>query len=1196
MYFKQISMHGFKSFADPTSVKFDLGITAIVGPNGCGKSNILDALRWALGEQSAKTLRGSHMQDVIFNGSGGRPPTGMAEVSLVFDNADGQLPVDFSEVEVTRRVYRSGESEYLMNKASCRLRDVQELFMDTGIGTSAYSLIGQGKIDLILSTKPEDRRYLLEEAAGIIKYKTRKRVAMRKLDSADQNMLRLNDIIAEVDRQMRSLKRQVNAAIRHREYTQELRSLEIRNAWLQFNELSGHVADLQDKLKSVTDQYQELSTKTSRQEAELESVNLKRIEMDKTLSERREKEHAVATEMERLESKIALLNKEIEFARTRRTEALEAKEEILQQAATIQDEAGEADEQSMALTKEVESCTTALAQRQVEHEQAVQRLAEAEALVEQLRTMTLESVNTRNRAQTALETMTVNIANIQSQMTAFEEESNTLLKRLQTAEDNVKTSQKEETERQKILDKISENQNKARKESGRLNAEKSTLNNEWQGLREKKSSQEARLKSLSELRDSYEGFAVGVRAVMMAKQRALPGFDGIIGPIGDLISTEKKFERAIEAALGGNINNVVVDTADAAKAAISFLKENRAGRVTFLPLDTIRAARHEDDKSLLKQAGVVGQAIDHIQCEAYLMPAVQYLLYNTLIVNTIDDAIHIARTEKRFPRLVTLDGEVVTPAGAVTGGRTQHESHGLLGRSAEIEELENNVVDTAKRINKITRQIQSLSEQEKKNTASLQSLEIQAHEIRQAMAEIGRVLARHSAEADNLRSSLDGIQKRSESLQEQQKTLDEQLNDAQSRIGGMAVDDETLKQKLQDATETAAKERDALAGLNVQVSDLRVKQAESMHALEELRRSQERSGRARNDMLEQAEKQQQIAVEMEARTSAFEQQVKETIHESHELSKSHAETHKTVLEAQKEQQYIIESIERLTKLIKESREKCGIAQREVHKLELECSQKEDRIQFFQERIASEYGLALASLSEEEVGVDEYDEKEREGLIKKFRESLQRLGNVNLGAIEEYEALEKRSDFLNAQNDDLVKARDTLLNVVKRIDTTTQDMFMQTFNQISENFKNYFRRLFNGGQARLFLLDEQNPLDCGIEIEARPPGKKPQTISLLSGGEQAMTAIALLFSIFAAKPSPFCVLDEVDAPLDDANIGRFLIMVNEFTEHSQFIMITHSKQTMSHAAAIYGVTQQEAGISQLVSVRLEEAEKVVSSKK
>ncbi|HDP34970.1 MAG TPA: chromosome segregation protein SMC, partial [Candidatus Hydrogenedentes bacterium] len=1132
-------------------------------------------------------------QDVIFNGSSGRPPTGMAEVSLLFDNTDGQLPVDFSEVEITRRVFRSGESEYLMNKAACRLRDVQELFMDTGIGTNAYSLIGQGKIDLILSTKPEDRRYLLEEAAGIIKYKSRKRVAMRKLESAEQNMMRLNDIIGEVDRQMRSLKRQVNAAIRHREYSRELRLLEIRNAWLQYNELTGQVSDLQERLKNAVDQYQELTTKTSRQEAELETINLKRMEIEKTLSERREKEHDIATEMEKIEGKIALLNKEIEFANTRREEALQTREEMVRQAETMEGEAGAADKQSAVLAAEVEACTASLASRQAEQEQAAQRLAEAEAFVEQLRGMTLESVNTWNRAQTEAETITVNIANLQAQLAAAAEERASLEERLRAAQERVDATRILQAEQHKRLGAIADKREAAKQESDRITAENASFNREWQELRERKSSEEARLNSLIELRDSYEGFAVGVRAVMLAKQKELPGFDGIIGPVGDLISTEKRFEYAIEAALGGNINNVICEQADAAKAAIAFLKEHRAGRVTFLPLDTIRAARHDDDSALSGQSGVVGQAIEYVQCDSHLLPAVQYLLYNTLIVETIDDAIRIARIEKRFPRLVTLDGEVVTSAGAVTGGRTQHESHGLLGRTAEIEDLEKSVTHTAQRITKTTTRMKSLAEKSEKITAILRELDQEADSIRQGIAEIGVTTARHTAEMDNLRSSLASLQERSNALEIQREGLETQLADAQSRIGNMADDDESLQRKLREATEASASARETLATLNAQVSDLRVKQAESVHALEELRRSLERTGRARNDMLEQAEKQQQIAVEMAARAAAFEKQVKDAIRQSHELSKTHGETHKTVLEANKEQQFIIESIEQLTKLLKESREKRDLAQKEVHKLELDCSQKESRIQNYQERISDEYGLSLASLTEAEVGMDEHDEEEREKLIHHYRDALQKLGNVNLGAIEEYESLEKRSLFLKTQNDDLVKARDTLLHVVKRIDTTTQDMFLQTFTEISENFKNYFRRLFNGGQARLFLMDESNPLECGIEIEARPPGKKPQTISLLSGGEQAMTAIALLFSIFAAKPSPFCVLDEVDAPLDDANIGRFLAVVDEFTEKSQFIMITHNKQTMAHAGALFGVTQQEAGVSQLVSVRLEEAEKVVS---
>lgn len=1194
MYFKRINLHGFKSFADPTFINLDQGVTAIVGPNGCGKSNILDALRWALGEQSAKELRGSHMQDVIFNGSGGRPATGMAEVSLTFDNADGQLPVDFNEVEVTRRVYRSGESEYFLNKTSCRLRDIHELFMDTGIGTNAYSLIGQGKVDLVLSTKPEDRRYLLEEAAGIIKYKTRKRMAMRKLESAEQNMLRLNDIIAEVDRQMRSLKRQVNAAIRHRELTTELRSLEIRNAWLKYNELSGQVTDLKDRLTRSVDQYHELETKTTRQEAELESVNLKRVETDRLLAQRREKEYSVDSEMERLENQVALFKKEIEFARQRGAEAVAEKERLQSQSESMNMESGASAEQVAVREKEVDEVRGALSGWQRELDQVRQVLADREKHIEQLRGLTLESVNTRNRAQTELETVGVSISNLDSQLGAIAGQLDGLKGRLGETEARLLQVRAEEQQIQAQLTGTVSKREAAQKDRRKIEEETVALNGKWQEQREQRSSWEARLGSLIELRDSYEGFAVGVRAVMMAKQKEFPGMQGIIGPVGDVISTDKQYEYAIEAALGGNINNVIVETADAAKAAISFLKENRAGRVTFLPLDTIRPGRLEDDTNLRGKRGVVGLAVEYVQCEPRLLPAIQYLLYNTLIVETIDDAIRIARQEDRFPRLVTLEGEVVTPAGAVTGGRTQRESHGLLGRTAEIEDLETRVKQVKQAIDQMVVRSKDLAGQSSSLTQAIKAFEGEEQQLRRQLGELGMAAARHAAEAESQRAALEQAVQSCTALEQRKSELGEKLEAARSRVGGMENDDETLRQKLEAEQQEAARQREELSRLSAAVADQRVRESEAARALEELKRDYERSCRGSRDMRDQANKQQQLADEMENRARAFEKQIEEVLAHSADLSKSRDTVHEEVLKTQREQQFLAESSEKLTQQLKESRAKTDGAQRDVHKIELECSQKEDRMQFFQERIAAEYGLALASLTEEQVGSDEFDERERDTMIEERRQALQRLGSVNLGAIEEYDALEKRAKFLKTQNDDLVKARDTLLGVVKRIDSTTEDMFLATFAAISENFKNHFRRLFNGGQARLFLLDEANPLESGIEIEARPPGKKPQTIKLLSGGEQAMTAIALLFSIFVAKPSPFCVLDEVDAPLDDANIGRFLSLVEEFTAKSQFIMITHSKQTMSRANAIFGVTQQEAGVSQLVSVRLDEAEKVAAN--
>jgi len=664
--------------------------------------------------------------------------------------------------------------------------------------------------------------------------------------------------------------------------------------------------------------------------------------------------------------------------------------------------------------------------------------------------------------------------------------------------------------------------------------------------------------------------------------------DGIIGPVGDLLSTEKEFEAAVEAALGGNINNVVVEKADAAKAAIAFLKEHRAGRVTFLPLDTIRPSQGGDEDVLRNKPGVIGRAIDRVQCDRKIMPAIEYLLYNTVIVETIDDAIRIARSEQRYPRLVTLEGEVVSPAGSVTGGRTQREVHGLLGRSAEIDELEKNAGETTGRIGRVTAEAARIGESIQKLAAAIRECEEKESGLRRAVNELGLSLARQCAELEALSHTGEQIGRQRDELVARRTEFEARRADAEARMGAASIDDATLQRLTTEAQEGGAAARGALESRAQMLADLRVRLAELAQNLEEAERNRIREQREREQALEEATRRVGLAQQMKVRETELDSQIAALVAGAKELSVSREEAHERVLEFQRTHKSLIDRVDALTKSLRDLRDKGNHAQKEVHRLELECSQKEDRIGFFQERIASEYGLGLASLTEEQVGSDEYDEKEREALIQEHRKSIERLGNVNLAAIEEYETLEKREEFLKTQAEDLNRARSTLLDVVKRIDATITQMFLDTFEEISENFKNYFRRLFTGGQARIYLLDENDPLECGIEIEARPPGKKPQSISLLSGGEQAMTAIAMLVSIFAAKPSPFCVLDEVDAPLDDANVERFLDLIDEFTSHSQFIMISHNKNTMARASALYGVTQQELGVSQIVSVRVEDA--------
>ncbi len=1187
MYFKQIELFGFKSFADRTQLALDPGVTAIVGPNGCGKSNILDALRWALGEQSAKALRGAHMQDVIFNGSEHRPAMGMAEVTLVFDNADSSLPVDYSEVQVSRRVYRSGESEYLLNKTPCRLRDIQELFMDTGIGTNAYSLIGQGKIDLVLSSKPEDRRFLFEEAAGIIKYKSRKRVAMRKLESADQNLLRLGDIIAEVQRQMRSLKRQVNAAIRHRELTAALRELEIRNTWLRFNELSGQIADLKNRFDKARNAYEKSAAQVSRLEAEEEAINLRRIEIERTLTARRESVYQVDSEMEKIEGQVALLRQEIEFSRQQQEQAAREVEEFRERARNLLDAQGLTGEQSTALAAKVAAVRDALSARQEDFNQAAQAVSAADAALDAARTRAMETVADRNRAQTELETIGVGIANVDAQLQQIDERKAALNARHEEVAALLTGAQAEYAGIEARLTQAVEARQAAQQQRADVTDAMQRLNEEWQGLREQRSSLEARLNSLRELRDSYEGFAAGVRAVMSAKQQQVADMEGIIGPIGDLIATEKDFEQAIEAALGGNINNVALEQAEAAKSAINFLKHNQAGRVTFLPLDTIRASAHDDSDAISGMKGVIGKAIDYVQCEARILPALQYLLYNTVIVETIDDAIRIARSDRRYPRLVTLEGEVVTAAGAFTGGRTRHESRGLIGRSAEIEELEGRVTEAAARIADIGAEGEKITERIGQCTAAIKAEEEKEQAARADMNEAGVRIARLATELESLAQSVRELAERRDALLEQRLELETRRQNVQEKADTTAGDDETVQREIAAAQEASAEAREALSAASDALTELRVELASMTQSLEEADRNKAREQREHEEAVREAARREEQVEALQRREKELEAQIADKLERAKALSKSKDEAHHKVLEAQQQQQQVLDEIEKLGRKLKEVRAKNAADQKEVHALELELSHKEDQVAFFQDRIATEYGLALASLTEQEVGSDDYDENERDRLIEEHRKQLQRMGVVNLMAIEEYEALEKRYKFLVAQDEDLRKARDILLSVIARIDGTIKDMFLDTFRTIEENFKHYFRQLFNGGQARIYLLDADDPLESGIEIEARPPGKKPQTISLLSGGEQALTAIALLFGIFGAKPSPFCVLDEVDAPLDDANIGRFLSVVEEFAAKSQFIIITHNKQTMSQAMALFGVTQQERGVSQIVSVRIED---------
>lgn len=1183
MYFKQIELTGFKSFADKTLVRLGPGLTAVVGPNGCGKSNILDSLRWALGEQSAKALRGTHMQDVIFNGSENRQPVGMAEVSLVFDNSDSVLPVDFAEVQVTRRIYRSGESEYLINKAPCRLRDVQELFMDTGVGTNAYSLISQGKIDLILSSKPEDRRFIFEEAAGIIRYKTRKRIAMRKLASAEQNLLRLGDIIAEIQRQMRSLKRQVNAAIRYRELTDKLREVDIRSAWLGFRRLSSEIEGLRAGFAKAQDEYEQATAETSKQEARYEELGLSKMEVDRVLHARRETVHDIGGEMDRIERQIALLRQQVAFSKEQRQRAEAERAEFEERGRALETRLAEAEEVTASLGEDIGAADQAIEAKQGEHDAGAARVGAADRALEEMRARAVEGLNSRAQTQTELETLGVNLDNVNVQLDALYERQKAENARRDELLGQIEAAQSVQSEKQRELGAAERERAEATASHETKRNERETLNAQWQALREKRSSLSARLHSLRELRDAYEGYAGGVQSVMRAKREGLDAMRGVIGPMGDLLSTEKKYERAVEAALGAHINDVVADTAATAASAIEHLKSEAEGRVTFLPLDTIRWSASAPDA---EDPGVVGTVSGLVTFDEGIARAVEYVCGDTVVVKTLDDATRLARGTETFRRFVTLDGEVVASTGSVTGGRMGRDSRGLLGRSAEIGDLEGEVESADREIARLGDTVRELDAALSELAERMAGIERRETSLRRELDEVGIELTWRRTELENLTDSAEALNRERDALAEKRDDLDARRGEALSRADTMESDEQALQQAIAEAQTGASRAREAHSVCAAELADLRMRSAGLRQRREEAERDKAREVRAREEAQAEGQRRTETMADLEANEGGLEQEVAGCIERSRALSEDRDQAQAKAVEAENRRQVFLEETEHIEGALRGLRERSREAQSQVHRLEIDLRHNEDQATFFQERVGNEYGVTLSSLTPESVGEDDLDDDARDALIAETRSRLGRMGQVNLMAIDEYEALEKRNEFLVAQEHDLRTAREALLGVIVRIDSKIRDMFMDTFNQVGEYFRDYFRRLFNGGQARIYLLDEDDPLESGIEIEARPPGKRPQSISLLSGGESALTAIALLFSILKTKPSPFCVLDEVDAPLDDANIDRFLSLLDEFVEESQFVVITHNKQTMARADALFGVTMQERGVSQLVSVRFE----------
>ena len=1179
MYLKSIEVHGFKSFANKIVFDFHKGITGIVGPNGSGKSNVADAVRWVLGEQSVKQLRGSSMQDVIFAGTENRKPLSYAYVAITLDNSDHQLAIDYEEVTVARRLYRSGESEYLINGSPCRLKEVSELFYDTGIGKEGYSIIGQGQIDRILSGKPEERRELFDEAAGIVKFKKRKATAQKKLENERDNLVRVNDILAELERQVGPLERQSEKAKTYLKKKSELKEYDVNMFLLESEQIRSQQKDVEDKFQIADAQLKESNADYEKIRTEYEQLGQSMAQMDEKINSIRENISNTSVMKEKLESQIQILTEQIHTAemtdehlqsrldaidqeKAQRSEQsatyIAEKEKLDEQLLETQNRQNEAQEKLAAVQQEIARCNQGIENGQKELYELLNNKAGIQSKQQRFDTM-LEQINIRKAElgkrlldrKTQEADLNVVLSDYQKELEAVSLEIIDLKKK----EEELTGKEKE------WRDKLREN--------GRKLEENQTAFHK----------QQSRLESLKNIAERYDGYGNSIRKVMEQKASN----PGLLGVVSDLIQVEKKYETAIETALGGNIQNIVTEDENTAKKMIGFLKQNRLGRATFLPLTSVSAKGNPKNETLLDEEGVLGIANRLIKCDKKYDEVAAYLLGRVLVVDTIDHAIALAKKNHYSLHIVTLEGEYLSPGGSMTGGAFKNSSN-LLARKREIEELEQKVDSIRKELSDLKNRREDIRTAIELNADELDQVkeELQQKYLVQNTAKMNVDRAkqqRNESEAvftglmgekqqieqqieeidNNKKQILDEIEyskKREQEINEEanefQKILEEQAkleNEASQKLSNIQLETANIKQKVEFAQVNIDRINGEVEKFDVERADLLENAAQSK---------------------EDAKKKQQDIEEIKKTIAAF--------------GESHGKLEEELRESVAKKEQMSADYRGFFQKQEEISKRCNDLDKEIFRLNNQREKLKEAGEYQTNYLWEEYELTPHAALE--LQNDIYDDLTAlKKMVAEVKDEIRKLGDVNVNAIEEYKEVSERYQFLKGQHDDLVEAEQTLVGIIEDLDSGMRKQFSEKFAEIQKEFDASFKHLFGGGHGTLELVEDEDILECGIRIIAQPPGKKLQNMMQLSGGEKALTAIALLFAIQALKPSPFCLLDEIEAALDDSNVTRFASYLNKLTKNTQFIVITHRRGTMAAADRLYGITMQEKGVSTLVSVNL-----------
>ena len=1182
MYLKRLEMQGFKSFADKTVLEFMPGITTVIGPNGSGKSNISDSIRWVLGEQSMKSLRGNKSEDIIFAGTQNRKSLGFAEASIVIDNTDGKLPIEFAEVVVTRRIFRNGESGYFINKAPCRLKDIQELFMDTGIGKDGYSIIGQGKIDDILSNKSEDRRNIFEEAAGIVKYRARKTESEKKLEQTKLNLLRINDILAEIEANIGPLKNQAEKAKKYLSLREELKSIEIGLFIYNIDTYKVKIEELVKDIDIINSQKEDEESRLSvlqnlkeNLKTELEEI-ISKIEETQNLGFESEKK------IEQINSDINVQKTKIENNNQNSDTYLKEIEELKKRNAEILEEKENRINKKDNLLANREKFVLELEEKENKLQELTSKLSKEEVEIEEKKKQVEKNTEAKYENREAINTLEVNNENLNKRSKTVKNEIQETISKLDEKRmlksDLLKTFNEKESKRNECQKRLEDIKVKREEANAKITEFDNKINNLTQEYRIKDSKQ----KFLQEMEKEKEGYSRAVKSILTQCEVDSNLNKGVRGVLASLITVPEEYQLAVETVLGQTLQNIVTETEEDAKKLIEYLRKNNLGRASFLPITSVKG-KNLDKLITNGTQGVIGVASKLIKTDKKYEEIISNLLGKTVIVNDMDTAIVIAKQNKYSFRIVTLKGDIINPSGAISGGSTTQKTNSIIGRTAQIKQLEKEIEKIQKEIEKITKEkedyensIESLLEEITSIEASSRETEIEYATEEQRLESIEETISSLETKLDKLKTETNEIVESIDKNKEEKAVIEQKNLELEQEIT-------ILNTAIQNFAEKNKENQKYIDDLNFDITNLKISVSsfdESSNSLEEILSRIENELQTNMSKIENKKQQSKnLKVENEELTKTIEE-LKQNIEQIKIEVSTSSET------AQKLKQEKSNKNMAITKAETEIEEKYKIIEEiknQANKLEVKKSKLDVELEQIINKMWEDYEITPNTAGEFKKP-NNVAETTKE--VKHLRDEIKNLGSINIDSIEEYKQTKERYDYMCEQRLDLENASSKLKKVIQDMTKIMKEQFEKQFNIINKNFGEVFKELFGGGKAELKLTDETDILNCGIEIEVQPPGKKLQNMMLLSGGERAFTAIALLFSILRINPAPFCVLDEIEAALDDVNVYKFADYLKKFTGETQFLVITHRKGTMEAADTVYGITMEESGISKLLSMKLE----------